>query len=124
MMDLISPIVCAATLIISRRRMHNGNSTIHIENETTFITVVCKRRVILAYMAFNLTLEISKQGTTKIKNLDDNIGSTKLKLTKEHMKEISDAVPYSLRWLSGDTSYDFTAHVTWKHATSSPKAHV
>uniref|UniRef100_A0A5B6Z7G6 Putative perakine reductase-like n=2 Tax=Davidia involucrata TaxID=16924 RepID=A0A5B6Z7G6_DAVIN len=32
-------------------------------------------------------------GTTKIKNLDDNIGSVRVKLTKEDIKEISDAVP-------------------------------
>ncbi|GAY44653.1 hypothetical protein CUMW_083530 [Citrus unshiu] len=32
-------------------------------------------------------------GTTKIKNLDDNIDSLRIKLTKEDLKEISDAVP-------------------------------
>lgn len=32
-------------------------------------------------------------GTTKIKNLDGNIGSLALKLTQEDMKEISNAVP-------------------------------
>lgn len=32
-------------------------------------------------------------GTTKIKNLHDNIGSVKMKLTKEDLKEIVDAVP-------------------------------
>ncbi|XP_022858362.1 perakine reductase-like isoform X4 [Olea europaea var. sylvestris] len=32
-------------------------------------------------------------GTTKIKNLHDNIGSVKVKLTKDDLKEISDAVP-------------------------------
>ncbi|XP_008796760.1 probable aldo-keto reductase 1 [Phoenix dactylifera] len=32
-------------------------------------------------------------GTTKIKNLDDNIGSLKVKLTKEDLKEISTALP-------------------------------
>uniref|UniRef100_A0A2N9EEH9 NADP-dependent oxidoreductase domain-containing protein n=1 Tax=Fagus sylvatica TaxID=28930 RepID=A0A2N9EEH9_FAGSY len=32
-------------------------------------------------------------GTSKIKNLDNNIGSLKVKLTEEHLKEISDAVP-------------------------------
>uniref|UniRef100_A0A2N9GXJ2 F-box associated beta-propeller type 1 domain-containing protein n=1 Tax=Fagus sylvatica TaxID=28930 RepID=A0A2N9GXJ2_FAGSY len=31
--------------------------------------------------------------TRKIKNLDNNIGSSKVKLTEEHLKEISDAVP-------------------------------
>ncbi|CDP06800.1 unnamed protein product [Coffea canephora] len=32
-------------------------------------------------------------GTTKIKNLHDNIGSVKVELTEEDLKEISDAVP-------------------------------
>nr|XP_010906466.1 perakine reductase [Elaeis guineensis] len=32
-------------------------------------------------------------GTTKIKNLDDNIGSLKVELTKEELKEISTAFP-------------------------------
>uniref|UniRef100_A0A0E0M7R2 NADP-dependent oxidoreductase domain-containing protein n=1 Tax=Oryza punctata TaxID=4537 RepID=A0A0E0M7R2_ORYPU len=32
-------------------------------------------------------------GTTKVKNLDDNIGTVKVKLSKEDLKEISAAVP-------------------------------
>ncbi|KAL5225003.1 hypothetical protein ABZP36_011642 [Zizania latifolia] len=32
-------------------------------------------------------------GTTKVKNLDDNIGAVKVKLSKEDLKEISAAVP-------------------------------
>ncbi|OAY44232.1 perakine reductase isoform X2 [Manihot esculenta] len=32
-------------------------------------------------------------GTTKIKNLDDNIGALRIKLTKDEFKEVSDAVP-------------------------------
>ncbi|OWM66984.1 hypothetical protein CDL15_Pgr000436 [Punica granatum] len=59
MMDLISPIVCATTLImITRRRMHNGNSTFVIENETTFIAAVCKVTATLADFASNQNLEI------------------------------------------------------------------
>uniref|UniRef100_A0A3Q7EM59 NADP-dependent oxidoreductase domain-containing protein n=1 Tax=Solanum lycopersicum TaxID=4081 RepID=A0A3Q7EM59_SOLLC len=34
-------------------------------------------------------------GTTKIKNLHDNIGSVRVKLTEEDIKELSDAVPVS-----------------------------
>nr|GMD23912.1 perakine reductase-like [Ipomoea batatas] len=37
----------------------------------------------------------SFSGTTKMKNLHDNIDSVKLKLTKEELKEICDAVPIS-----------------------------
>ncbi|XP_021621551.1 perakine reductase-like [Manihot esculenta] len=32
-------------------------------------------------------------GTTKLKNLEDNIGALRLKLTKDEFKEVSDAVP-------------------------------
>lgn len=32
-------------------------------------------------------------GTTKIKNLHDNIGSVKVKLAKDDLKELSNAVP-------------------------------
>ncbi|KAL5782695.1 hypothetical protein ACOSP7_007724 [Xanthoceras sorbifolium] len=32
-------------------------------------------------------------GTTKVKNLDDNIGCLALKLTEDNLKEIRDAVP-------------------------------
>ncbi|XP_043814887.1 perakine reductase isoform X2 [Manihot esculenta] len=32
-------------------------------------------------------------GTTKIKNLEDNIGALRVKLTKDEFKEVSDAVP-------------------------------
>ncbi|XP_030534728.1 probable aldo-keto reductase 1 isoform X2 [Rhodamnia argentea] len=51
-------------------------------------------------------------GTTKIKNLDDNIGSFKVKLTEEGMKEISDAVPISE--VAGGRSYESMALATWK----------
>ena len=34
-------------------------------------------------------------GTTKIKNLHDNIGSVRVKLTEEDVNELSDAVPVS-----------------------------
>ncbi|PKI44778.1 hypothetical protein CRG98_034726 [Punica granatum] len=61
MMDMISPIVGATTLIISRRRMHNGNSTIHTENETTFITVVCKETATPTDFASKARLGIDKQ---------------------------------------------------------------
>ncbi|OWM82022.1 hypothetical protein CDL15_Pgr001596 [Punica granatum] len=67
MMDLISPIVCATTLImISRRRMHNGNNTFHIEKEITFITVVCKRRLILAYIASHLISYSYSRSASKV----------------------------------------------------------
>ncbi|KAF8017972.1 hypothetical protein BT93_H3003 [Corymbia citriodora subsp. variegata] len=55
-------------------------------------------------------------GTTKIKNLDDNIGSFKVKLMEEDLKEISDAVPISE--VAGSRSYDSMVHATWKFANT------
>ena len=58
-------------------------------------------------------------GTTKIKNLDNNIGSLKVKLTEEDLKEISDAVP--IEEVAGGRSYQNREHLLWKFATTPPK---
>ncbi|KAE8010045.1 hypothetical protein FH972_006443 [Carpinus fangiana] len=58
-------------------------------------------------------------GTTKIKNLDDNIGSLKKKLTEASLKEISDAVP--IEEVAGVRSYQNTDHLLWKVANTPPK---
>lgn len=55
-------------------------------------------------------------GTTKIKNLDDNIGSLKVKLTEEDLKEISDAV--SISEVAGGRTYENMVHATWKFANT------
>lgn len=56
-------------------------------------------------------------GTTKIKNLDDNIGSFKVKLTEEDLKEICDAVP--VNEVAGGRTYESMTQATWKF-TSTP----
>jgi len=58
-------------------------------------------------------------GTTKIKNLDNNIGSLKVKLTEEHLKEIFDAVP--IEEVAGGRSYQNADHFLWKFANTPPK---
>ena len=58
-------------------------------------------------------------GTTKIKNLDNNIGSLKVKLTEEDLKEISDAVP--IEEVAGGRSYQNMDHFLWKFANTPPK---
>ncbi|XP_041018550.1 probable aldo-keto reductase 1 [Juglans microcarpa x Juglans regia] len=58
-------------------------------------------------------------GTTKIKNLDNNIGSLKVKLTREALKEISDAVP--IEEVAGGRSFINTNHLQWKFANTPPK---
>ncbi|OAY44226.1 probable aldo-keto reductase 1 [Manihot esculenta] len=45
-------------------------------------------------------------GTTKIRNLVDNIGALRIKLTKDELKEISDAVP--IDEVAGVRSYNFS----------------
>ncbi|KAK9293354.1 hypothetical protein L1049_021346 [Liquidambar formosana] len=57
-------------------------------------------------------------GTTKIKNLDDNIGSIGVKLTKEDLEEISDAVP--VHEVAGARSFDFVASLNWNFANTPP----
>ncbi|OMO96378.1 Aldo/keto reductase [Corchorus olitorius] len=58
-------------------------------------------------------------GTTKIKNLDQNIGSLRVKLTAEDLKEITDAVP--IEAVAGDRSYESMRKATWKFANTPPK---
>jgi len=58
-------------------------------------------------------------GTTKIKNLDDNIGSFKLKLTEEEIKEISDVV--SINDVAGSRALVGAEINTWKYGNTPPK---
>ncbi|KAE8010046.1 hypothetical protein FH972_006444 [Carpinus fangiana] len=58
-------------------------------------------------------------GTTKIKNLDDNIGSLKQKLTEASLKEISDAVP--IEEVAGGRSYQNRDRFVCKFANTPPK---
>ncbi|CBI34182.3 unnamed protein product, partial [Vitis vinifera] len=55
-------------------------------------------------------------GTTKIKNLDDNIGSLRLNLTKEDLEEISDAVP--LTEVAGARAPDVLTSTLWQFANT------
>ncbi|XP_031248942.1 probable aldo-keto reductase 1 [Pistacia vera] len=59
-------------------------------------------------------------GTTKIKNLENNIGSLLVKLTKEDLKEISDAVP--IDEVAGDRTYESMKNASWIFANTPPNA--
>ncbi|KAJ1413896.1 NADP-dependent oxidoreductase domain [Sesbania bispinosa] len=59
-------------------------------------------------------------GTTKIKNLDSNIGSFKVRLSKEDLKEITDAIPISE--VAGYRTTDTLVKFSWKFANTPPKA--
>ncbi|KAI9186238.1 hypothetical protein LWI28_015149 [Acer negundo] len=88
----------------------NKNIYIRIEN------LAKKNKCTTAQLALAWILEqgddiVPIPGTTKIKNLDDNIGSLTVKLTKEDLKEISDVVP--IEEVAGDRAYDYMKKATW-----------
>ncbi|OMO85562.1 Aldo/keto reductase [Corchorus olitorius] len=58
-------------------------------------------------------------GTTKVKNIKDNIGSLALKLTQEDLKEICNAVP--IEDVSGSREVDTISKYSWKFADTPPK---
>ncbi|XP_061340401.1 probable aldo-keto reductase 1 isoform X2 [Gastrolobium bilobum] len=61
-------------------------------------------------------------GTTKVKHLDSNIGSFKVKLSKDDMKEITDAVPISE--VAGDRTSAAFVKCSWKFANTPAKAYL
>ncbi|KAH9754029.1 Aldo ket red domain-containing protein [Citrus sinensis] len=62
---------------------------------------------------------VSSVRTTKMKNLDDNIDSLRIKLTKEDLKEISDAVP--IEEVAGNRDPEGFDKASWKFANTPPK---
>ncbi|GFS37196.1 NAD(P)-linked oxidoreductase superfamily protein [Actinidia rufa] len=58
-------------------------------------------------------------GTTKIKNLDANIGSLTVKLTSGDLKEISDAIP--IDEVCGEREAEFLSKYSYKYANTPPK---
>ncbi|XP_059446145.1 perakine reductase-like [Corylus avellana] len=58
-------------------------------------------------------------GTTKVHNLDNNIGSLALKLTQEDLKEICDAVP--INEVAGEREMALLAQYSWKVANTPSK---
>ncbi|GAV90646.1 Aldo_ket_red domain-containing protein, partial [Cephalotus follicularis] len=57
-------------------------------------------------------------GTTRIKILDMNIGSLRVKLTAEKLKDISDAVP--IEEVAGGRTYESMMHASWEYANTPP----
>ncbi|KAK7337922.1 hypothetical protein VNO77_18514 [Canavalia gladiata] len=58
-------------------------------------------------------------GTTKIKNLDQNIGALSFKFTESEYREISEAV--SIDDIAGSRHYTGNDGFSWKHANTPPK---
>lgn len=55
-------------------------------------------------------------GTTKLKNLSSNIFSVRIKLSKDDLKEISDAVPASE--VAGPRVYPALERYSWRYANT------
>ena len=58
-------------------------------------------------------------GTTKVKNLDNNIGSLGVKLTQQDLKEIGDAVP--INEVGGERDLAMLSKYNWKDANTPSK---
>jgi len=58
-------------------------------------------------------------GTTKTKNLDQNLGALAVKLSEEDLREISAAVPVDD--IAGSRYYNGLDHISWKFANTPPK---
>jgi len=60
-----------------------------------------------------------RTGTTKIKNLDQNIGGVSLKFEESELREISEAVP--IDDVAGTRHYYGSASFSWTIANTPPK---
>ncbi|KAI9094208.1 hypothetical protein K1719_026790 [Acacia pycnantha] len=78
-------------------------------------------QIALAWILHQGDYVVPIPGTTKTKNLDTNIGSFKVKLSKDDLKEISDAVPDSE--IAGDRTTDAFMGCSWKFANTPPIPH-
>ncbi|KAK7280067.1 hypothetical protein RJT34_25129 [Clitoria ternatea] len=76
-------------------------------------------QVALAWLLHQGNDIIPIPGTTKLKNLENNIGSLTVKLTDEDLREISEAVPVSE--VAGKREFDALSIYSWKFATTPPK---
>ncbi|XP_050374575.1 probable aldo-keto reductase 1 [Argentina anserina] len=59
-------------------------------------------------------------GTTKTKHIDDNIGSLRVKLSREKLQEISEVIPINAA--EGYRVPDYIIPCTWKNSDTPPKA--
>ncbi|KAK7269212.1 hypothetical protein RIF29_21930 [Crotalaria pallida] len=73
----------------------------------------------LAWLLHQGNNVVPTPGTTKIKNLDSNIGSFKVKLSKDDLREITDAIPPSE--VAGDRMTEVFMPCSWKFANTPTK---
>ncbi|CAL9166708.1 unnamed protein product [Musa hybrid cultivar] len=75
-------------------------------------------QLVLAWVVHQGDDVVPIPGTTKLRNLDDNIGSLKVKLTEDDLKEISDAVREEE--VAGYRCHSVFEPFTWKYANTPP----
>ncbi|KAM0992278.1 hypothetical protein ACFX13_010718 [Malus domestica] len=76
----------------------------------------CAAQLALSWVLHRGNDVVPIPGTTKIKNLDVNIGAMALKLKEEDLKEISDAVP--LDEVAGEKIFENASPLQWKFANT------
>lgn len=64
-------------------------------------------------------LNVCSTGTTKIENLENNIGSLDLKLSQEDLRTISESVP--IDEVAGERESDVFSKYCWEFAITPPK---
>ena len=87
--------------------LHNITSYCKHEHES-----ILKTGCIIIYFSGTI-------GTTKVRNLENNIGSLAVELTDEELKEISNAIP--VHEVAGEREFDILYKYSWKFATTPSK---
>ncbi|XP_059447041.1 probable aldo-keto reductase 1 [Corylus avellana] len=116
--------VAANSALVMHPRFQGDNLDKNKTIYTRIESLARKHQCTPAQLALGWVLEqgddvVPIPGTTKIKNLDDNVGSLKVKFTEADLKEIYDAVP--IEEVAGSRSYQNTDHFQWKFANTPPK---
>ncbi|KAL1828259.1 hypothetical protein DCAR_0207457 [Daucus carota subsp. sativus] len=95
------------------------NKTIYNRLEVLALKHLCTpAQLALAWVLHQGDDVVPIPGTTKIKNLDNNLGSLRIKLTVDDLKEISDAVP--INEVSGSRASETLLKTSWKFANTPP----
>ncbi|XP_038970236.1 probable aldo-keto reductase 1 [Phoenix dactylifera] len=96
------------------------NKTLYVRLENLAMKHHCApSQLALAWILHQGDDVVPIPGTTKIKNLDDNIGSLKVKLTKEDLEEISNVVREEE--VTGSRTSSQFEKAGWKYANTPPK---
>lgn len=96
------------------------NKTVYVKLENLAMKYHCTpAQLALAWVLHQGDDVVPIPGTTKIKNLDDNIKSLKVKLTKEDLTDISNMVRQEE--VAGQRTYRSFKEYNWQYANTPPK---